>query len=142
MDMPDALEAIAELRNVAVALEQSDDPALARHAAAIRTYETEAPTGRTLDDVLGLAQRGGAGPWWIQEARTRRDQAIRRVREGFYGNHELTEAIGEIERLAARRMMARTPPVNHKEELIDAALRTGVKFPGRQRLRELLTSAA
>lgn len=136
--MSDPLAAIAELREVAARLERTGDPTLIRHAAALRSYEENAPTGRTLDDMLGLSQRGGAGSWWTQEARARRDEAIRKVREDFLAHLEDGDAADEIERLAARRRLARTQPANDKERLIDDALRAG-KFPKRQRLRDLVS---
>jgi hypothetical protein len=136
-----ALTAIADLRQVAAQLEQSGDRLLERHAAALHRYDEEARLGLTLDDALGLSQRGGAGAWWVQEARARRDEAIRLVATRFYGNHDPGSAADEIARDAGRRMVARSAAVTEKEALIDAALRAGPRFPGQQRLRQLLRGA-
>src|SRR3954447_17303050 len=66
---PDGIPAI---RRVAARLEASEGPVLRHHAAGLPRYEEDAPLGRTLDEALGVAARGGAGPWWVQEARAPR----------------------------------------------------------------------
>ena len=68
----DPLTAIAKLRAAAAELERSPDPMVRELASDLRTYEVEAPSGRTLDHVIGLTQHGGACSWWAQEARQRR----------------------------------------------------------------------
>lgn len=127
-----------QLRAAAALLEQSESDDAARVAAAIRLYEREAPLGRSLDDALGLTARGGAGPWWEQECRNRRDGLIRALRREFFSDLGVSSAATEIATLANVRRHAIAPPRNRQEAMVDAALRTGVKFPGQKRLTAML----
>ncbi len=136
--MTDALVAIADLRHVAARLERSADPALRRHAAALRAYEAEAAAGMTLDRALGVSQTSGGGAWWSQEARAARDSVILELRKVHFADCAVAAAAAGIAQLAERRRIAKSPPVTARETLVDAALRTGVAFPRGRRLRTIL----
>jgi hypothetical protein len=141
MLMSESARAIDDLRHVAQLLEaRHDDPAAARVAAGLRAYEADA--GRTrLDAILRLTQCGGAGPWWLAEARRQRDAALRELYEAHFPDQAPEEAAKLITRLADRRRGVRTPPRGTHEELVDAALRSGAKFPKARRLASILCNS-
>ena len=91
----------------------------------------------TLDEALGLSCCGGAGPWWTQEARARRDATLHELHREHFPDLDLGEAAAEIVRHARRRQATSAPAMNEKDALIDAALRAG-PMPKPRRIREIL----
>ena len=119
---------IARLRRVAAVLRANADPDAAWLVAGIDRYQDEAGAGVTLDGMLGLSRRGGAGPWWIAEARERRDQAVREMRVIAFGEMEPPQAAVAI-RAAVRRRRQGAAAATAAEVLADRVLRTGVALP-------------
>ena len=132
------LAAVRRLRAAADHLERSGNRELVEIAAAVRRYEREAPLGLSLDDALGLSARGGAGPWWQQERRARRDAMLRDLHRAYFADLGLEQAAAEIAALASVRQSATTPARDERDRLVDEALRTGIKIPAPQRLVEVL----
>lgn len=112
--------------------------AAAYFVRAFEEYEAGASSGMTLDKALGVAATAGAGPWWIQEGRVRRDAALRELHRTCFASQPPTEAAKLITRLADRRRRATWPPTGPHEQLIDTALRAGPKFPKARRLASIL----
>lgn len=133
---------IAHLRGLAAAL--SRIPVAAWFAEAFARYEAGAEDGMTLDRALGLVPPPGGEPWWEAERRTRRDTAIRALREQHFADLGVTKAAQQIasrgRRLAATRWDrdGRVPAAG--DELLIQALATGAPFPGPRRIEDILRS--
>jgi len=134
--------AIARLRRLAAALARTPDAAW--FAEAFARYEAEAQDGMTLDRALGLVPPPGGEPWWDAERRTRRDAAIRTVREQCFADLGLTRAAQQIatrgRRLQATRWDREGRLPAPGDDLLIAALATGAPFPGARRIRDIIRS--
>ena len=137
--MPDnAINHLRTIRRAAEAGTPLPGDAAGWLVAGAQRYEAGAPLGLTLDRALNLSNVGGAGPWWIAEARRIRDDSLRQLHRTCYAGQPPAEAARLIMRLADRRRRATTGPCGPHETLIDMALRTGVKFPKARRLATIL----
>lgn len=140
--MKDSTTAIAHLRGLAAAL--SRIPAAAWFAEAFARYEAEAEEGLTLDRALGLVPPLGGEPWWDAERRTRRDMAIRALREQHFADLGVTRAAQQIatrgKRLQATAWQRETRQPAAGDELLIKALATGAPFPGARRIEDILRS--
>jgi hypothetical protein len=125
---------IVQLRQAAAVLRASGDPAAIWLANAIARYEEGAAGGETLDGVLGLSRSSGAGPWWVSEARQRRDQALRELRERAFADLAVKDAALAIARAVQRRSTARGPARTQAEKLADQVLVAGCRLPGRRQV--------
>lgn len=135
-------DAIARLRSLATALARI--PAAAWFAEAVARYEIEAEGGMSLDRALGLAAPAGGEPWWEAERRTRRDAAIRALREQHFADLGVTKAAQQIatrgKRLQATAWQREQRQAAAGDELLIAALATGAPFPGARRIRDIIRS--
>jgi hypothetical protein len=138
--------AIARLRELRAALDAGrpvSADVVAWFTAAIAEYDAGAPEGLTLDKALGLVPAPGNDSWWTAEARKRRNRALRTLRQRHYAEIEPSEAaieIGKLER-RYRGVVWREPEnlqVDERRLLLREALETGVKFPGKRQLAEIL----
>lgn len=136
----DGVQAIAYLRSLAAALARV--PAAARFTEAVACYEAGAQDGLTLDRALGLVPPPGGEPWWEAERRTRRDAAIRAVREQCFADLGLTKAAQQIATRGRRLQTTRWDREGRLpapgDDLLIAALATGVPFPGERRIRDII----
>ena len=133
---------MARLRGVAAALARI--PAAAWFAEAFAFYEARAEDGMTLDRALGLVPPPGGEPWWDAERRTRRDAAIRALREQCFADLGVTRAAQQIatrgRRLQATRWDREGRVPAEGDELLIQALATGAPFPGARRIRDIIRS--
>ena len=98
----------------------------------------------TLDRALGLVPPPGGEPWWEAERRTRRDAAIRALREQHFADLGVTQAAQQIasrgRRLQATRWDREGRIAAPGDELLIAALASGAPFPGARRIRDIISS--
>ena len=138
----DSAQSIARLRSLAAALQRI--PAAAWFAEALACYEIGAQDGLTLDRALGLVPPPGGEPWWDAERRTRRDAAIRALREQHFADLGVTRAAQQIatrgKRLQATAWQREQRQAAAGDELLIAALATGAPFPGARRIRDIIRS--
>ena len=120
---------IARLRGAAADLRAAGSDDAAWLADGIARYEEQAPDGITLDATLGLSRGAGAGPWWIREARARRDKAARELHQAAFANLGLSAAATEIARTVRRRATSEGPPACRRDVLADQVLRSGQPLP-------------
>jgi hypothetical protein len=138
--LKDSTYPIVHLRSLAAVLAR--DPTTAWFAEAVARYEVGAEDGLTLDRALGLVPPPGGEPWWECERRTRRDAAIRALREHCFADLGVTMAARQIaargRRLAATRWdrEGRVPAAG--DELLIQALASGAPFPGARRIRDII----
>lgn len=134
-----SLDAMAELRLAADVLERAG--AVPRVVEALRAYESGAPEGLTLDRALGLTPGPGGLPWWRIEAHRRRDDYIRQTRQRHFADLGVTEAARVIAS-RARRLQAiagqRARQEAPGDELLTAAMCTGLPFPDAKRVEGIL----
>lgn len=140
--MRDSTASIAHLRSLAAAL--AHIPHAAWFVKAVARYEAEAEDGMTLDRALGLVPPPGGEPWWDAERRTRRDAAIRALREQHFADLGVTQAAKQIatrgKRLQATAWQREQRQAAAGDEFLIAALATGAPFPGARRIRDIITS--
>ena len=125
------LQPIARLRRIAAALEGGRLPEACDRAwfcTAVREYETAAPAGGTFDRAAGLTPNRGRAPWWVEEARQRRDAAIRQMRDRLFPDLRRSEAAQQIARLNARLARERTIPADVADAVRE--IRAGVTETG------------
>ena len=103
--MPEPAFAMAALRRIAEACRAGRPPAPADAqwlAERLEAYEVQAPSGETLDKVLGIATPPGGRPWWWAEARRERDRILRQLARMFYPGRTVAEQAAEIGAAALR----------------------------------------
>ena len=139
------LQPIARLRRIAAALEGGRLPEACDRAwfcTAVREYETAAPAGGTFDRAAGLTPNRGRAPWWVEEARQRRDAAIRQMRDRLFPDLRRSEAAQQIARLLGRRRAPRLPsdsmPAGPDKELVAAVLSSSALPLSTRRIEEIL----
>ena len=125
---PSDMRPIARVRRACAALVGFADPDVAWLTDLIERYQAEAGS-LTLDDALGLSRRGGAGPWWVVEARERRDAAVRELHASFFASLDRPAAAKVILQLSRRRRESRAPASGGRDALMDAVLRSSGRFP-------------
>ena len=77
-------EGIALLRRCVAARESAPDlPALTALAERIECYLNGAPQGMTLEKALGIAPAPNGAPWYLAEARERRNSELRTLTGRF-----------------------------------------------------------
>lgn len=123
---------IDDLRRAAEVLEGSGDPAAQRFAARLRQYDADAgATG--LGRAADVEPAPGRTPWWEVEAQSRRNAAIRAIREREFPDMGVTAASREIAKLGRR--YARS---SRRDALLEAVTATGLSFPKERRIRDIL----
>jgi hypothetical protein len=133
------IEKLRELRDVARRGEPIPADLAQWFDTAIALYEAEAAVGMTMDRALGLVPKRGAKPWWVGEARERRDEAIRQLRGGYYSDLEIAEGAREIARQLRRpRRPGDLPRFDEREVLITVALQNGLGTLSARRIEEIL----
>ena len=115
--------------------------------SALTRYEKEAASGLDLDRAFDLIPAPGNEAWWTAEARHRRDDRIRKLREQCFPDLGVTEAAREIGKLAfayqttAWRFDRQRPEVDiadKRKALLRDALATGMPFPKERHLQTIL----
>jgi hypothetical protein len=77
------LAAMARLRRVAEAVQDTPDGQW--FSAVVERYIEGAPAGVKLDEAFGVAVPLGGVPWWTEQRRAERDDAIRELAATFAG---------------------------------------------------------
>ena len=138
-----SLDAMARLRRLAGVLERTG--AAPWFVEAVARYEAEAAEGTTLDRALGLVPSPGGLPWWKAEAHRRRDETIRQLHQRHFADLGVTEAARRIAS-RARRLQAIAGQRSGQEvpgdELLTAAMCTGLPFPDAKRVEGILRESA
>ena len=115
--------------------------------SALTRYEQEAASGLDLDRAFELIPEPGNEAWWTAEARRKRDNLIRQLRDECYPDLGVTEAAREIGKLGlayqttAWRFDRQRPEIeipDKEKALARAALATGLPFPKERHLLTIL----
>ncbi len=142
----DSLAAVEHLERMLVAMKRGAPIAPAdakRFMAAIVRYIAGAASGLTLDRALGLAPLAGRRSWWTERKYQDRDAIIQELRERYFAalstDRAATAMVKEVLRLE-RSHARRGKAGDGKGELIARALDTGMRFPKRRQLRNILSA--
>lgn len=91
-------KAIEDLREVAARLRAGELGGIGlRFARGLDAYLELARAGMTLDQALGVKVEPGGSPWWVEDARERRDELVGEFAVCFCSAHTAT-ARGEMRR--------------------------------------------
>src|SRR5579872_426769 len=141
-------DAMAHLRRIAEALAGGKTAAATDTTwflDALRRYQAGGPSGLSFDRALGLVPEGGQESWWTVEARRKRDDLIRALREQHFPDIGVTRAAHRIAKLAAdyqaaiwRSGGARRPDSDPRKRLVASALETGLPFPKARHVENIL----
>ncbi|HJS88696.1 MAG TPA: hypothetical protein VJ738_01885 [Steroidobacteraceae bacterium] len=97
------IDSIAALRALAARLRERDDPAADWFTQCLAQYETNARlrVPEAMESAFGLRPGGRGRESWVDtEARLRRDEMIRRIKDRFFPGHDIERAAEAIARAA------------------------------------------
>ena len=107
--------AITNLSEIAALLERQGaecEPLASWFRACLSQYMTGAQHGQTLEQAFGLALAPGEPPWWLLDARVRRDELILEAAARRRGSLRAIAAELLLDRPLMRRLEATGAPVS------------------------------